>query len=57
MNLNQPLDQKAAVALLAAEGSVAGSAGIGMGEGMAVEVAPPAKVRLKLPTRVPRCSG
>jgi len=72
MNLNQPPDQivKVEVARLAADGpvadsvgavadSVAGLAGVGMGEGegMAVAVAPPAEVRLKLSTKVPRCFG
>ena len=71
MNLNQPPDQIVEVAPLAADGSVAdsvaavaGLAGIGMGEGMvvavegmAVEVARPAEVRLKLSTKIPRCFG
>ena len=67
MNLNQPLDQIAEGALPAEDGSVAadsvvadsvaGLAGVGMGEGMAVEVAPPVEIRLKLPTLVPRCFG
>ena len=69
MNLNQPPDQIAERAPLAADGSVvadsvaadsvAGLAGVGMGEGegMAVAVAPPAEVRLKLATSVPRCFG
>jgi len=62
MNLNQPPDQIAEGDPLAADGSVvadsvAGLAGIGMVEGMAVEGAPPAEIRLKLPTVVPRCFG